>query len=103
MSGGSRLPTPKDVFDAVERPLGTALERLVQTPGFSDLVRRSVTVRAATRRRAERVSRRFWHALNLPTGSDVRRLEAQVSRLERTLEAARRDDTTRREPRQVLP
>lgn len=107
MSSGSpldRVPSPKDVFDAVEGPVGDALERVVQTGVFGQVVRTGVSLQATARRQAERLSRRLWHAINLPTGTDVRRLEAQISRLERSVEQARDgDDTTRREPPVDLP
>lgn len=79
-------PSPKALFDAVEGVVGDALERAVQSESFVRTSRIALNLEATVRRGGERVSRRLWHALNLPTGSDVRRLERQLSRLERTVE-----------------
>lgn len=94
-----RPPTPKRVFDLVEGAVAPLLERAVRSDEFIAGTRRVVAAQQELRRGAERLSRRVWHGLNLPAGSDVRRLERQISRLERTIERQHLgDDETRVEP-----
>jgi hypothetical protein len=90
-------PLWRQAFDAAERRVTPRLEQFVRTPGFA--------VGAAVVRRAQSTAEssfrdltaRAWHLVNLPAGSDVSRLRAQVGALDREvrrlssqLEAARR-------------
>jgi hypothetical protein len=78
-------PMWRQAFDVVERSLAPRLEALVQTSGFADALAVGVQIEATFRRRAERQTRRLWHAANLPAGSDVTRLREQVVGLDRQL------------------
>jgi hypothetical protein len=82
-------------------------DRLVRTPSFAigaAVVRRVQTV---ARNSARGATARAWHLLNLPAGSDVSRLRAQIGALDREvrrlavqleIERARSTRTDRRPP-----
>ena len=79
----SDAPLWRQAFDKAERAVAPRAENLVRTPGFSlgaALVRRAQTLARGT---ARDVSARAWHLLNLPAGSDVTRLRAQIGALDR--------------------
>jgi PHP family Zn ribbon phosphoesterase len=75
----------------VERAIGEPVERAVRSDTYFDVVTRTTRTVATAKRTAEGASRRVLHLLNLPAGSDVRRLREQLSRVERRL-AALSDD-----------
>ena len=76
-------PLWRQAYDAAERRVTPHADRLVRTPSFA--------VGAAVLRRTQRLVRssaegataRAWHLLNLPAGSDVSRLRAQIGALDR--------------------
>ena len=76
-------PLWRAAFDAVDRAVAPVAEQVVRTDGFADLVGLLSKVRHEARQQAERLMRQQWHFLNLPAGSDVKRLSEQVARLER--------------------
>jgi hypothetical protein len=59
------------------------LEALVRTEAFLDAVTLSTRAQRGAAARLERVSRRALHLLNLPAGSDMRRVNDQLARLDR--------------------
>jgi hypothetical protein len=78
-------PMWRQAFDVVDRALAPRLESMVQTSGFADALSIGIKLEANLRRRAERQTRRLWHAANLPAGSDIARLRDQVVGLDRQL------------------
>ncbi len=76
-------PRWKAVFDTVERGIGQPLEELVQTEGFADAIMLAKRLNSARRRTFERSTRCVLHLVNLPAGSDVKRLHEQMWALER--------------------
>jgi hypothetical protein len=76
-------PLWRQVFDAVERTVTPHLESLVRTGEFSRAVAVVTRAQAFAREQANEVSARLWHLVNLPAGTDVRRLRAQVGALDR--------------------
>ena len=70
-------------FDLVEQAVASRLESIVRTEGFAVAVGLSAQTQREIRRRTERATRRAWHLLNLPAGSDVTRLMSQIAELER--------------------
>jgi hypothetical protein len=85
MTSGSQPATPlwRQAFDAAERRVTPHAENLVRTPGFVTgvtLVRRAQVLARDT---ARGVSARAWHLVNLPAGSDLARLRAQIGALDR--------------------
>jgi hypothetical protein len=103
-------PLWRQAFDAVERRVTPRAEELVRTEAFTvgaALTRRAVTLARGTARGA---TTRFWHLLDLPAGTDVSRLRAQVGALDREvrrltlqLEAAQRGTPRRETPRRHTP
>ena len=89
----------------VQRLLGS--EAVVVAVGLVHTVQRDMV------KRAERTSNRAWHTLNLPTGTDVNRLLAQLGSVEREIRVLEKrlkdaaDDapngTTSRAHREVIP
>jgi hypothetical protein len=70
-------------FDVAERAVAMPLEALVRTEAFFDAVTLGTRAQRGTSARLERLSRRALHLLNLPAGSDVRRVSDHVARLDR--------------------
>jgi hypothetical protein len=73
----------RQVFDTAERAVAPRAENLVRTPSFAlgaALVRRAQTLAVSS---ARGVSARAWHLVNLPAGSDIGRLRAQIGSLDR--------------------
>ncbi|MGY1745412.1 hypothetical protein [Blastococcus sp. SYSU D00695] len=80
MSGAPRW---RQAFDAAEQRVTPHAERLVRTSGFAlgvTLLRRA---QAAARGTARDLTAGAWHLVNLPAGSDVARLRAQLGALDR--------------------
>jgi hypothetical protein len=69
----------------LERAVGTPVESAVRSDTYFDLVALVTKATAKTRRTAEGVSSRALHLVNLPAGSDVKRLREQLLRMERRL------------------
>jgi hypothetical protein len=76
-------PLWRQAFDAAERAVTPRAEELVRTPGFNvgaALLRRAQTLAKDS---ARGLTARAWHLINLPAGSDVSRLRAQIGSLDR--------------------
>jgi hypothetical protein len=104
----TETPLWRQAFDAVERRVTPRAEEFVRTETFAvgaALTRRAVTVARDTARGA---TTRFWHLIDLPAGTDVRRLRAQVGALDREvrrlslqLEARQSEPQRRRTPEET--
>jgi hypothetical protein len=75
----------------VERAVGTRVEAVVRSDPYFDLVATTQRSQRQARALAEVVSRRCLHLLNLPAGSDVRRLREQLGRMDRRLSAIQKE------------
>ena len=75
----------------VERAVGEPIEAAVRSETYFDLVSTTTRVRRKVGGAAEGVSRRCLHVLNLPAGSDIRRLRQQLARIERRLNELSQD------------
>jgi hypothetical protein len=75
----------------VERAVGTRVEAAVRSDTYFDLVAESQRRQRQARALAEGLSRRCLHLLNLPAGSDVRRLREQLGRMDRRLNAIQKE------------
>jgi hypothetical protein len=83
-----RTPPPspplwRQAFDVAERAVAPRAESLVRTEHFAlgvALVRRAQSLAG---RSVQDLSARAWHLLNLPAGSDISRLRAQIGSLDR--------------------
>lgn len=69
----------------VERAIGQPVESAVRSDVYFGLVTKATRVRRKVAGAAEGVSRRCLHTLNLPAGSDLKRLRQQLARMERRL------------------
>jgi hypothetical protein len=84
----SKKPPPsaplwRQAYDAVDKAVTPRAESFVRTPTFATgatVLRRAQTVARGT---ARGLTARAWHLLNLPAGSDVSRLRAQIGALDR--------------------
>jgi hypothetical protein len=76
-------PRWRQAFDAVDRAVAPHAEDLVRTPGFSTGVAVLRRAQVLARSSARGLTARAWHLLNLPAGSDVSRLRAQIGALDR--------------------
>jgi hypothetical protein len=79
----TQTPRWRQAFDAVDRAVAPHAESFVRTPGFSTGVALLRRARVLARSSAQGVTARAWHLLNLPAGSDVSRLRAQIGALDR--------------------
>jgi hypothetical protein len=75
----------------VERAVGTRVEAAVRSDTYFDLVATTQRSQRQARALAEGVSRRCLHLLNLPAGSDVRRLREQLGRMDRRLSSIQKE------------
>jgi hypothetical protein len=68
-----------------ERAIGGPVEAAVRTDTYFDAV--AIVNKAAARASGavEGMSKRGWHLLNLPAGTDVRRMREQLARMDRRL------------------
>jgi hypothetical protein len=76
-------PLWRQAYDAAERAVTPRAENLVRSPGFhvgAALVRRAQVMAKDS---ARGLTARAWHLINLPAGSDVSRLRAQIGSLDR--------------------
>ena len=89
MAPSTSKPLWRRAFDATEQTVAPHLERGVQSSAFADAVALLQQGSAGVRRRVEGVAGGVWHLLNLPAGSDVRRLRRQVSTLDREVRLLR--------------
>src|SRR5919199_2963277 len=73
------------VFDKAEAVVAPRLEDAVRSDAFLGALGLAARAQARVPREVERRSRRLWHLVNLPAGSDVRHLRRQVAELDREL------------------
>ena len=83
MSGGQ--PLWLKLVCRLERAVGEPLESVLHSDAYFDAMAQAVRMRAWTIGAVEAVSRRGLHLLNMPAGTDVRRVRAQLGRMERRL------------------
>jgi hypothetical protein len=76
-------PLWRQAFDAAEKAVTPRAESLVRTDEFmvgAALLRKAQGLAAES---ARGLTARAWHLINLPAGSDVKRLRAQIGALDR--------------------
>jgi hypothetical protein len=76
-------PRWRQAFDAVDRAVTPHAEGFVRTPAFDVGVTILRRAQVLARDSARDLTARAWHLLNLPAGSDVSRLRAQIGALDR--------------------
>lgn len=75
----------------LERAVGERVEAAVRSDTYFDLVATTQRRQRQVRALAEGASRRCLHLLNLPAGSDMRRLREQLGRMDRRLSAIQKE------------
>jgi hypothetical protein len=69
----------------VERTIGERVEAAVRSDTYFDLVSSAWCNYARSMRMVEGLSRQGLHLLNLPAGTDIRRVREQLARMDRRL------------------
>ena len=83
-SNGAEPPALwRQAFDTAEKFVAPKLESVVRTDQFAQATALGLRAQAALTRRANDVAAKVWHLVNLPAGTDVLRLRAQVGALDR--------------------
>jgi hypothetical protein len=78
--------------------VGSRVESVVHSSTYFDVLSMSNHARARVAGAVEGVSKRVIHLVNLPAGTDIRRIREQLSRMERRLvELAKEMDELRAE------
>jgi hypothetical protein len=70
----------------IERAVGEPVEAAVRTETYFDLMTTATRTTKTAKRTVSGVSTRALHLLNLPAGTDVRRMRDQLARMERRLD-----------------
>ena len=83
----------------LERAIGEPVESAVRSDVYFDLVSVTTRVRRKAGGVAEGASRRCLHLVNLPAGSDIRKLRQQLARMERRLDQLSDEVSEPDEPR----
>jgi hypothetical protein len=87
----------------VERAIGQPVESAVRSDTYFDLVSTTTRARRKAVGVAEGVSRRCLHVLNLPAGSDIRRMRQQLARMERRINQLSDEVAELEEPQPATP
>ena len=69
----------------LERAVGEPVEAAVRTDTYFDLNEQGDTTTRTAKRKVAGTSTRALHLLNLPAGTDVKRMREQLSRMERRI------------------
>ena len=83
------LPTIRDAYDAIERRLAPRLDALVRSSRYVGLSATLAGTRATTTGSIGDLTARLLHAVNLPAGTDVKRLRRQIGELDREVRQLR--------------
>ena len=75
----------------LERAVGERVEAAVRSDSYFDVVTQMNRARARMTGVAEGVSREWLHLWNLPANTDIRNLREQLARMERRLNALRKE------------
>jgi hypothetical protein len=68
-----------------ERAIGGPVESAVRSDTYFDVVTTVNKTKARVSGKVEGVSKRGWHLLNLPAGTDIRGMREQLARMDRKL------------------
>jgi hypothetical protein len=69
----------------LERAIGEPVESAVRTETYFNLMTTATRTTKTAKRKVTGASTRALHLLNLPAGTDVRRMREQLARMERRL------------------
>jgi hypothetical protein len=76
-------PLWRRLYDTAERTVAPRLESVVRTGHFARGAALAGWAQATARTQVAAFSARVWHLVNLPTGTDIGRLRAQIGALDR--------------------
>jgi hypothetical protein len=76
-------PLWRRLYDTAERAASPRLESVVRTEHFARGAALAGWAQATARTQVAALSARVWHSVNLPTGTDITRLRAQIGALDR--------------------
>jgi len=79
----ARPPLWRRLYDTAERAVAPHVESVVRTEQFARAAALASSAQATARARAEALSSRVWHLMNLPAGTDMARLRTQIGALDR--------------------
>lgn len=89
-------PLWRQAFDLVEGAVGPPLKTIVNSEQFAIAMGLAAKAQKTAQRRTERTTRRLLHLWNLPAGSDVTRIIAEIGKLQREVrELTRQVDAIR--------
>jgi hypothetical protein len=92
------VPFWLEAVRSFERAVGVPVERFVTSDAYFDLLPHLNRTQAQLEEAAAAATERWYRLLNLPTGSDVRQLREQLSRLERQVEKLTKQLAERQPP-----
>jgi hypothetical protein len=75
-------PAWRRVVDRIDRLVTPPANAVVRTNAFADTIATALRLEARLRRRFEDQTAWVWHAWNLPTAVDIRRVQSQLAALE---------------------
>jgi hypothetical protein len=78
-------PLWRKAFDGVDRRIAGPVEAAARSEAFGDVFTLALRLQRRLERQVEKRTRRALHLVNLPTATDVRRLQEQVAALRREL------------------
>ena len=76
------VPSLRDLYDAAEKRLTPAIEAVVHSEEFATTTAIIGMVRREASKRIEDANAALWHLVNIPAGSDVRKLRRQIGELD---------------------
>lgn len=85
-SPGNGIPRWLEAIRSFERAIGVPVERFVTSDAYFDLLPQLNRAQAQLEELAAAATDRWYRLLNLPTGTDVRQMREQLSRMERQVE-----------------
>ncbi len=77
------LPGPRDLYNRLEKVATPIADELTRSMEFAQAVAFLAGTNRTVRAGLGRLAARGWHAVNLPAGTDVKRLRQQVGALDR--------------------
>lgn len=85
-SSSNGVPRWLEAVRSLERAIGVPVERFVTSDAYFDLLPHLYRAQEQLEELTAAATDRWYRLLNVPTGSDVRQLREQLSRLERQVE-----------------
>jgi hypothetical protein len=98
MADKQEPPLWLDAVRKFERAIGVPIESAVTSDAYFDALTRLKRAHAQVAAVVENVTDDVFRMLNVPAGSDVRKLREQVSRMERRLEAMSKELAKQNDP-----